>query len=971
MLRHPHHAVRGGLRLLAGLVFLAFLLGPTHAVAQVMDLRVRYRTIETEHFVVHYHDPLSVVARRVAAILERAYDDLTPVLGKGSRPRKKIQVALTDGSESANGSATALPVNTIRLFATAPPDLSPLGDFDDWLSLLVIHEFAHILHLDDVGGIPHVVNRLVGKIWAPNHVLPRFVTEGIATYFESARSSGGRLRNSQFEMYMRMAALEDRFLRLDQLTNGTDFWPHGNAFYLYGSRFIEFVVERHGEEAIRAFADFYGKRAIPFGVNRALKRATGETFEGLYGAFLERELAQAREVEARVIAEGRVEGERITFHGETAEYPRFLDDRRLVYYANDGRSDPQLRLLDLETGKTKKLTRVTGDSAASIAPDGSVVHDSLDSRRNLYFFYDLYRIAPGERRRERLSHGLRARAPDVSPDGRRVVFTVNGASTTHLAIADLDDVDGTVEILVRNPRFDQVYTPRFSPDGRRVAYSIHRRGGMRDVEILELETGERRKITHDRALDMGPAFSPDGRYLYFSSDRTGVANVYRADLASGAIEQITNVVGGAYMPAISPDGRTLVYVGYHARGFDLYRLDLDAIESRPAAPYAADRPPPIDSSETLALTSSRYAAIKTLHPRYVLFDVRDSALGRQLGIRLEGNDLAEHHAWTYRLGIGLERGLVENELAYRLARSPVPLDFRFYQRRGIENGVLVDRGRPSYDVRYLGFEVGASYRIFDSFRRHDLGAFYSLTHAAPIDPLPIPIDPNVIVGPRPAYGPTGLARLRYAYSDARQHTYDITPSEGRRLSVQGAVRHPSRGEAITTGSASFTFDRFFENPWVEHHVLVLGLQGGLTFGPEGRRGGYYLGGFPRTNLLESFIHGEMLGGRALRGYPEAAFYGERFYLVNLEYRFPIARVNRGLSTLPVAVQRFYGSVFANAGEAFFGAPSLGGIRAGAGAELFTDLLLGYALPFTVRIGAAYGFQEGGGFSGYANLGVPF
>jgi hypothetical protein len=971
MPRQPIHAKRGGfLARLAVVGAVCWLSLAPRGDAQVMDLRTRYRTIETEHFVIHYHEPLSVVARRVAAILERAHANLAMLLGEGSS-RLKVQVALTDGAESSNGSATALPVNTIRLFATAPADLSALGDFDDWLTLLVIHEHAHILHLDNIGGIPWLVNHLVGKVWAPNHVLPRFVTEGIATYLESARSSGGRLRGSQFEMYMRMAALEDRFLRLDELTNGTDFWPHGNTFYLYGSRFWQFIVERHGEAVLEKLATFYGKRAIPFGFNRALKRATGETFEELYGAFLAHELAEAREVEARVLAEGVVAGDRLTFHGETAEYPRFLRDGRLVYYASDGRSDPQLRMLDLETGKAKQLTRVTGSSAASVSPDGSVIHESLDSRRNLYFFYDLFRVHPDRRGRERLSHGLRARAPDVSPDGKRVAFTIDGASTTHLAIADLDDVDGTTEILVRSERFDQIYTPRFSPDGRFLAYSIHRKGGMRDIELVDLSTRERRRLTYDCALDMGPAFSPDGRHLYFTSDRTGVANVYRVELESGEVERITNVVGGAYMPAISPDGRTLVYVGYHSRGFDLYRVDLTSLTPTPAAPYVDERPPSVELDEMRALTSRRYAAIRTLHPRYVAFDLRDTVLGRQLGVLLEGQDIAEHHAWNLRMGLGLEQGFVETEARYRLARLPIPLDVSFYQRRGVESAVVVDRVRLPYDMRYLGAEIGASYRFFDSFRSHTLAARWSLTHSAPIDGLPVPIDPNAVIWPLPQYGFTGTTRFRYAYSDARRHIYDITPSEGRRFVVDGAVRRPTRGTTLASGSGVATLDQFFENPWVQHHVLVVGLQGGMTFGPEGARGGYYLGGFPSTNLLESFINGEMLGGRALRGYPVGAFFGDRFYLANLEYRFPIARVNRGVTTLPISFDRFYASIFANFGDAFFGAPTLSGIKGGAGAELFTDLLLGYYLPFTVRIGGAYGWNERGGFSGYVNLGVPF
>ena len=72
----------------------------------------------------------------------------------------------------ANGSATALPYNTIRLFITAPDDISPLGDYDDWYLELITHEHTHILHTDNITGVPAVVNRLMGKWWAPNQAQP-------------------------------------------------------------------------------------------------------------------------------------------------------------------------------------------------------------------------------------------------------------------------------------------------------------------------------------------------------------------------------------------------------------------------------------------------------------------------------------------------------------------------------------------------------------------------------------------------------------------------------------------------------------------------------------------------------------------------------------------------------------------------------------------------------------------------------
>src|SRR5690606_40786596 len=94
---------------------------------------------------------------------------------------------------------------------------------------------------------------------------------------------------------------------------------------------------------------------------------------------------------------------------------------------------------------------------------------------------DLYRLGPQKKRRQRLTRGLRARAPAVSPDGTKLAFTLNSAGTTHLAIAPIDEPEA-YEILVRSERFEQVYTPAFSPDGHTLAYTIYRRRGYRDLE---------------------------------------------------------------------------------------------------------------------------------------------------------------------------------------------------------------------------------------------------------------------------------------------------------------------------------------------------------------------------------------------------------------------------------------------------------------------------------------------------------
>src|SRR5206468_751327 len=100
--------------------------------------------------------------------------------------------------------------------------------------------------------------------------------------------------------------------------------------------------------------------------------------------------------------------------------------------------------------------------------------------------------------------------------------------------------------LWKGARFDQAYAPAWSPDGRRVAFGAWRTHGYRDIVVVDADGGHPAEITHDRAIEGDPVWSPDGRWLYFTSDRTGITNVFAYELATGALWQVTNVVGGAF-----------------------------------------------------------------------------------------------------------------------------------------------------------------------------------------------------------------------------------------------------------------------------------------------------------------------------------------------------------------------------------------------------------------------------------------
>src|SRR5688500_2541725 len=111
---------------------------PFLANAASLDPNLKWKTAETEHFVVYWYEGEELAAKRVLEICEPVFDKVTA--GVDWKPQGKTHLVLTDVTDTANGFAVTVPFNTIRLFITAPQEGSSLDNYDDWLMMLLTHE---------------------------------------------------------------------------------------------------------------------------------------------------------------------------------------------------------------------------------------------------------------------------------------------------------------------------------------------------------------------------------------------------------------------------------------------------------------------------------------------------------------------------------------------------------------------------------------------------------------------------------------------------------------------------------------------------------------------------------------------------------------------------------------------------------------------------------------------------------------
>jgi len=166
-------------------------------------------------------------------------------------------------------------------------------------------------------------------------------------------------------------------------------------------------------------------------------------------------------------------------------------------------------------------------------------------------------------------------SPAWSPDSRRLAYVSFEGNRSSIFIQTLRS--GNRIQVSSKPGINGA--PAFSPDGRKLVITLGGVDGNLDIYTLDINSRQSKRITTHRAIDTEGSWSPDGRYIYFTSDRSGGPQIYRVSADGGTAERVT--FEGSYnaRPRLSPDGTRLAMVhldrgNYRIAVMDVKRKDL-------------------------------------------------------------------------------------------------------------------------------------------------------------------------------------------------------------------------------------------------------------------------------------------------------------------------------------------------------------------------------------------------------------
>ncbi|MGQ9631510.1 MAG: peptidase MA family metallohydrolase [bacterium] len=627
---------------------IAFLLtaGFTYAIGSSSGYNypASWSVLESEHFKVIFYEEERIAAEEILRIAEEVYDPISRDFDVKIPTKTPIIVASYD--DYSNGFASPI-THSMKIHTPSMTEVTT--EALTWLRRVVAHEFAHIATFWKVTGpIPYVE-----EFWALWR-LPSWFIEGIAQ-FAAETYDGHR------DMLLRNAAPNDSLLSYDKMSVPIGYNIYeGRLMYEQGYSILRFAAARYGRKSVFRILD--EMRNPLFSFDDALKSAIGIDSRELYNSWW-RSLTAGAGTYASTKDDISSIAERLTGGWGWNMNPRYSPDGSKIAFVSSRKNDFSklaLYVMDADGGDEKEVDSGV-DFSVAWADDDTLIY-SKKGISSWAYTSDLFEVKLSDpRSRRRITEGLRAYDPDVSPDGRKIAFIRNhNGSSSDVFIMDRDG--GNLRRLTKGQFFDQHFAPRFSGDGKKIVYSIFRDNGKRDVWMMSIDGEDVFRLTDDYIDDRSASFAPDDDMIIFTSSpqlregEWGAPNLFVMSPDGEKRIRLTDLFGGAYGATFSPDGREIAFSYFEGEGFAIYRMPVDypALRRRLGGSsqiskieevekeYLPDHTPPPHIEYP-------YTSLGNIQPIYVLPSFRYDKYNLELGGAAYAYDHLEHHTFDISL----------------------------------------------------------------------------------------------------------------------------------------------------------------------------------------------------------------------------------------------------------------------------------------------------------------------------------
>jgi len=893
-----------------------FLLSPIKLSAKYHP-GITWREVTGNHFIVVFPKGYEAVGAYALQSAESMHQRLLELWGSHIRLQGKPRILLTDVNDNANGNATFFPFNQIEIFLFSPPPDSTLGSYQEWIPLVLSHELTHIYHFNSGSGVTYFLRRLLGSnpAFYPAVYMPVWVMEGAAVYGETVMNKWGRLNTPDFDLMLEQIYKHGKMPDWGDFWGQPSRWPGGTSYYLYGAFFLQFLADNYGPDKLKEFIRLFTRYPLPIRFSRGpIPLTLHNRFTQVFNKDINQLWAEFTTLLAHRYASAPTADPITPRTGVQIEkYPVFLDQHHIAYVNETYKTYPGIYLMNLQTGKRRRLLKKQGITSLHYSPSRQKLYFAAPEVYKTYYNYsDLYSLDPKTGRVKRLSRGSRLSYPVKSNNEEDpYIYCIKRKQTRsylcrfHPETKQEDILGDKLGDILGDKLSDGYQSLAFlslSPDGRQLAASVKQEGKNWQIGLFSLEGKHPRFITSGEARSYYPQWSQTGD-LYFITQHND-----RYLLAAHHPDQTDstgNTVIHGNKTDTPPSLRSFALNGPHLLGsyFAPNGLQLALSPITPLSPstptdHIIPIPPSTPENRSTPITpkipSRSYTPLRDLLPKYISPTYRDAGDEIQPGLLITGIDLTRRHSYSMEgfYGLSSRTGNYRVSYTYDGLHPSLTLSYSdlstYYGNSGSISDLLHSEKKLNLSALYP-LRITTKSQTYLYGNSHAESITVQSAQQAPTSRLQL----------------NGV-KLGIFYNTSKHYWDSISAADGIHLSLSYSREFKFMGSDYTINTVALQYKQY----------TALGRPNTLAFrfsssGAWGEARRYvYMGG---SESADSFhVAGNDLFD-LMRGYPAGYFYGTGGWLVNLEYRISLLKIENVFFVVR-SLEKLYLTLFADMGN---------------------------------------------------------
>jgi len=897
------------------ILFLIFLVLPA---LSKYHPEIKWREIAKNKFIIVY--PLGY-EKEAFYTLEAApiiYNNLYNIWG--NHIKNKIRIVLTDAYDESNGNATFFPFNQIEIYLFNPPPDSSIGNCKDWIKMVLSHEMTHLFNFHS--GSKFI--RFLRKIFGHNPLLfpfiqtPVWVTEGLAIFGESQLNQGGRLNTPNFNIILSSMVKANYIPNWRNIYGEPTFWPGPESKYLFGSKFIQFLAERYGNDKIPEFIKYYTKFIVtlhsPYRFHVFFKKRLSVLWKEFKNSI---KISQNPRKEKM---------KRLTNCGMYKQYPVVISENKCIFARMDFKEYPGLWEINLKNQQMNCLIKRSGINSLSYSKGNHKIYFSAtDYSKTFYVFSDIYEYDIKKKIQKQLSKGSRLFYPVKLPESKFLYCVKRKKTKSYLAIFDLEEQKEKII----SDGFEGISFLSISPDKKHIATSLKRKNKNWNIAVFDKNGKLIRTITRNKGKHYYPVWKNNHELYYI----TEYQNNYCLAMFS-MIEQMNYIYNENALPAIKyfsflPDHDFILSSIFDSNGDNFGLVNITTLK-REKIPLSKNDTMNEVLQQTLQFKTKKYNSLRDLIPKYFNFSYRYGGNDIQPGLLLTGTDALSIHSFTLEGFYGIKTNTFNLGINYTYEGLYPTIMIN------LTNYSDLNRSQENEEYIYSSREIAfVSIYPLHYTERHQ-SYIYTDIHFEKIT------EKYLTSAEKSSVKLNGI-KVGFLFLSAQKYYDSFSQSDGISFSLTYSKDMKTFGSDYNLNTVAFEFKQYISL----FRPNVLAFRFGVSNSWGEAQYLFYMGG---ANSKEDFhIAGDNMFD-LMRGFPSGYFSGSGGFIINLEYRMLFAKLERKI-LISRSIEQFYLSIFADIGNLWNETKKLNPSYS-FGLEMNMVILLGKRVTLTG--GVAYG-----------------